>query len=55
MKVWTEKKDLATELINDPDVRGYLSEEEIRDAFDLGYHLKHVDTIFNRVFGEEGE
>jgi adenylosuccinate lyase len=52
MKVWEQKKDLKEELLNDSDVRGYLSEEEIRDAFDLGYHLKHVDTIFARVFGE---
>ncbi|GAB4301724.1 MAG: adenylosuccinate lyase [Desulfuromonadia bacterium] len=55
MKVWTEKKDLATELLNDPDVRTLLSEEDIRDAFDLAYHLKHVDTIFQRVFGGEGQ
>ena len=29
-----------------------LSEAEIEDKFDLGYHTKHVDTIFRRVFGE---
>lgn len=52
MKVWTEKKDLVEELLADPDVRAFLSEEEIQEAFDLGYHLKHVDTIFKRVFGE---
>ena len=28
------------------------SEAEIREKFDLGYHTKHVDTIFQRVFGE---
>ncbi|RQW77666.1 MAG: adenylosuccinate lyase [Geobacter sp.] len=52
MKVWEEGKDFQTELLNDAEVRGYLSEQEIREAFDLGYHLKHVDTIFTRVFGE---
>jgi adenylosuccinate lyase len=51
MKVWTEKKDLMEELLADPDVRALLAEEEIREAFDLNYHLKHVDTIFTRVFG----
>jgi adenylosuccinate lyase len=51
MKVWEQKKDLLEELLNDTDVRALLSEEEIRDAFDLQYHLKHVDTIFTRVFG----
>jgi adenylosuccinate lyase len=51
MKVWEEKKDLKEELLHDPDVRALLSEEEIGEAFDLNYHLKHVDTIFTRVFG----
>ena len=51
MKVWEEGKDFQTELLGDPEVRSYLSEEKIREAFDLGYHLKHVDTIFQRVFG----
>ncbi|HEX8960794.1 MAG TPA: adenylosuccinate lyase [Geobacteraceae bacterium] len=51
MKVWEQKKDLMEELLNDPDVRGFLSESDIREAFDLNYHLKHVETIFTRVFG----
>jgi adenylosuccinate lyase len=33
-------------------VRKHLSEAEIRDNFDLGYHTKNVDVIFKRVFGE---
>ncbi len=52
MKVWEQGKDFLEELLADTDVRGYLPEEEIREAFDLGYHMKHVDTIFTRVFGE---
>lgn len=51
MKVWEKGKDFQEELIADQDVREHLSEKEIRDAFDLNYHLKHVDTIFKRVFG----
>jgi adenylosuccinate lyase len=51
MKVWEEGKDFQSELLNDADVRKYLSEEDIRAAFDLNYHLKHVNTIFMRVFG----
>ena len=50
MKVWQENKDFLTELLADPDVRAALSEEKIRDQFDLGYHTKHVDDIFARVF-----
>ena len=34
-----------------PDVKKYLSDAEIEEQFDLGYHFKHVDTIFSRVFG----
>ncbi|EKF42775.1 adenylosuccinate lyase [Nitratireductor indicus] len=52
MKVWEQGADFLTELLGDKDVRAALSEEEIRDKFDLGYHTKHVDTIFKRVFGE---
>ncbi len=51
MRVWEEDRDFLTELLADEDVRKALSEEEIRDKFDLGYHTKHVDTIFRRVFG----
>jgi adenylosuccinate lyase len=52
MKVWEEGKDFQTELLADPEVSGALGEEKIRESFDLNYHLKHVDTIFKRVFGE---
>jgi len=51
MKVWEEGKDFQTELLADQDVVGALGEEKIRESFDLGYHLKHVNTIFKRVFG----
>jgi adenylosuccinate lyase len=51
MKVWEEGKDFLTELLADKEVCAALSEEEIRDKFDLGYHTKNVDVIFKRVFG----
>jgi adenylosuccinate lyase len=51
MKVWEEGKDFQTELLNDSEVTGFLAPEDIKEAFDLGYHMKHVDTIFTRVFG----
>jgi len=50
MKVWEEGKDFKTELLADADVLAALSPEEIEEKFDLGYHTKHVDTIFARVF-----
>ncbi|MBS7542714.1 adenylosuccinate lyase [Ancylobacter oerskovii] len=51
MPVWRGEGEFQTLLTNDADVRKYLSAEEIAEKFDLGYHLKHVDTIFRRVFG----
>ena len=51
MKVWDSDGALSLlELLKaDPEVT--LSDAELKDKFDLGYHLKHVDTIFARVFG----
>ncbi len=51
MKVWEQGADFMKELKSDPEVTAALSEAEIEDKFDLGYHTKHVDTIFARVFG----
>ena len=51
MKVWEQDKDFLTELLADEEVTAALSEEELREKFDLAYHTKHVDTIFKRVFG----
>lgn len=51
MKVWEQGKDFRTELMADADVRAHLDESDIGELFDLGYHTKHVDTIFARVFG----
>ncbi|GHC60708.1 adenylosuccinate lyase [Limoniibacter endophyticus] len=52
MKVWEKGADFLEELLGDDEVRAALSEAEIREKFDLGYHTKHVDTIFRRVFGD---
>ena len=51
MKVWEQGADFRAELKADPEVRAALSEAEIDEKFDLGYHTRHVDTIFARVFG----
>jgi len=52
MPVWRGEGDFLQLLKKDTEVRKYLSDAEIEEQFDLGYHLKHVDTIFRRVFGE---
>ncbi|WP_445502806.1 adenylosuccinate lyase [Microvirga sp. G4-2] len=54
MPVWRGEGEFLTLLKNDPDVTKYLKPEEIEACFDLGYHFKHVDTIFTRVFGSAG-
>jgi adenylosuccinate lyase len=53
MKVWDSDGRLSLlELLKaDPDVAAALPAVELEAQFDLGYHLKHVDTIFTRVFG----
>ncbi|MGA2129893.1 MAG: adenylosuccinate lyase [Xanthobacteraceae bacterium] len=51
MKVWRGEGDFLTFLKADPEVHARLSAAELEENFDLGYHFKHVDTIFNRVFG----
>ena len=52
MRVWRGEADFLTLLKADQDVAKVLSPAELKALFDLGYHLKHVDTVFRRVFGE---
>jgi adenylosuccinate lyase len=52
MKTWLEGKDFLSELKADKEVTAKVPPQELEAMFDLGYHLKHVDTIFARVFGE---
>jgi len=53
MAVWQEKGQLKDRLKQDPEVARHLSDEELEGIFDLHYHLKHVDTIFKKVFGSD--
>jgi adenylosuccinate lyase len=52
MKVWEEKVDFRTALKRDADVKKALTDAEVDACFAADYHLKHVDTIFERVFGK---
>jgi adenylosuccinate lyase len=52
MRVWAERTDFLALLKADPDIAKALSGRELDALFDLGYHTKHVDTIFARVFGK---
>jgi adenylosuccinate lyase len=53
MKVWREGGDFQAALAADPEVARHLSGSALSALFDLGYHFKHVDAIFSRVFGKE--
>ncbi|MBL7203004.1 MAG: adenylosuccinate lyase [Desulfobacteraceae bacterium] len=50
MKVWESGQDFKELIMEDEDICRNLSKEEIEEMFDLNYHLKHVDEIFERVF-----
>jgi adenylosuccinate lyase len=50
MPVWRGEGIFLDLLLADRDVMASLSEKELRELFDLGYHTKHVETIFRRVF-----
>jgi adenylosuccinate lyase len=52
MRAWQGEGDFLSLLEADKDVRKLLSAEELKENFDLGYHLQQVDTIFERVFGK---
>jgi adenylosuccinate lyase len=52
MKVWEEGADFLAELKADAAVSQAMPEAELEALFDLEHHMKHVDTIFARVFGE---
>ena len=51
MQVWGGEGDFLELLKADKDVRAKLSDKELEANFDLDHHFKHVDTIFQRVFG----
>jgi len=52
MKVWLEGADFLAELKKDKAVAERIPAHDLEACFDLGYHTKHVDTIFARVFGQ---
>jgi adenylosuccinate lyase len=52
MPVWLEGRDFRDLLKSDEAIEKYLSSEEIDNLFDMAFHMKHVDTIFSRLFEE---
>jgi len=52
MQVWEEGGTFKERVLADPDIGQYLSPAELQELFDLKHHLRHVDELFRRVFGE---
>ena len=51
MEAWRGNASLLALSRADKEIRQFLSDDELVALFDMGYHTKHVDTIFKRVFG----
>ena len=47
-KSWNEQKQFKP-LVENSEIMNYLSKEDIDDAFDYHYHLRHVDDIFKKL------
>ena len=54
MRVWQGEGDLLSLLLEDSELGAALTSEEIKACFDLSYHTKHIDEIFQRVFDHAG-
>ena len=53
MKVWRGEGRFLDLLAADPEVSSKVSQAELAELFDDAYHFKHVDTVFERVFGKD--
>ena len=51
MEAWRGNASLLSLCRADTEIREFLADDELTALFDMGYHTKHVDTIFKRVFG----
>ena len=51
LKAWETGREFQSLLLQDKEIRKHLKKEEITEIFSLEYHLKHVEDIFQRVFG----
>jgi adenylosuccinate lyase len=52
LKVWDTGREFQALLLEDQEIRKHLTQKDIDEIFSLEYHLKHVEDIFHRVFGQ---
>ena len=50
MRTWKSRNEFKEELWSDADIKKHFKQEELDEFFNLQYHLKNVDVIFERVF-----
>jgi len=50
LKVWDSGRDFKSLLLEDEEIRKHLTKEDLEEIFNVDYHLKHVEDIFERVF-----
>ena len=51
MRVWKEDADFQCLILQDEVIMKHLTENEVEKCFDVNWHLRHRDEIFQRVFG----
>ncbi|MDP2643461.1 MAG: adenylosuccinate lyase [Desulfobacterales bacterium] len=52
MRAWKENRDFKELILADPGITSHLGQQKIEELFDLGYHMKYINRIFERVFGK---
>jgi adenylosuccinate lyase len=53
MEAWSNDKTFKDLIMNDPDIKKVIKEDELTKLFSLDYHLNFVDIIFERVFNSK--
>jgi hypothetical protein len=53
-RVWDERVPFLNALLGDPEVRRYLTEDELRQCLSLEHHLRYLHTTVERVLGNAG-
>ena len=50
LKVWQGERQFKELILEDEEIGKHLSPSQIEEVFSIDYHLKHIDTISDRVF-----
>ncbi len=53
LKAWEDKNDFKEMLLNDKEIRKYLSDDDINECFDYGYFIRNIDYIYSRVYKKD--